>query len=116
MSFDSQTVGAAIVMFFAALIRSTFGFGEALVAMPLLALVLDDVRIATALVAISSIFNGLLILGTGTETTDWRGAWRLIVASLAGIPVGVYVLVHVPESFVKVVLACVLVVFSVYSL
>src|SRR5262245_25067845 len=99
MTLDSQTIGAAVVMFLAALTRSTFGFGEALVAMPLLALVLDDVRIATALVAISSIFNGLLILFTGPEGTDWRGAWRLIVGCMLGIPLGVYVLIHIPESF-----------------
>jgi uncharacterized membrane protein YfcA len=116
MSVDTQTVWAAAIMFAAALTRSTFGFGEALVAMPLLALVFDDVRIATALVAISSVFNGILILTTCREGTDWRGAWRLIIGCLLGTPIGVYVLIHVPESIVKVLLAGVLVAFSVYSL
>jgi len=116
MSLDSQTVSVVLVMFFAALTRSTFGFGEALVAMPLLALVLDEVKIATALVAINSVANSLLILATGPESTDWRGAWRLMLASLVGTPVGVYVLIHVPESLVKLLLAAVLIGFSTYSL
>ena len=116
MSPEWQTACVALVMFFAALTRSTFGFGEALVAMPLLALVLNEVKVATALVALNSIVNSLLILATGPESTDWRGGWRLMIGCLVGTPVGVYVLIYVPESFVKLLLAVVLIAFSIYSL
>lgn len=115
MSPAEQTACVTGVMFVAALTRSTFGFGEALVAMPLLALVLR-VEIATALVAVNSIFNSLIILATGSETTDWRGGWRLTLASALGIPCGVYVLTHVPETAVKLLLAVVLACFAGYSL
>jgi uncharacterized membrane protein YfcA len=116
MSPELQTVVVAAVMFLAALTRSTFGFGEALVAMPLLAIVLNQLETASALVAINSMFNSILILWTGKESTDWRGGWRLLVASLAGIPLGVFALPHVPEVFVKSLLAVVLATFALYNL
>lgn len=116
MSPEAQTASVVAIMFFGALIRSTFGFGEALVAMPLLALVMDEVKTATALVAINSIFSSLIILASARETTDWRGGWRLTVSSLIGIPVGVYVLINVPEAMVKSLLAIFLALFSAYGL
>ena len=39
------------ILFISTLIRSTFGFGDALVAMPLLSLIID-IRLATPLVAV----------------------------------------------------------------
>ncbi|MGE0758534.1 MAG: sulfite exporter TauE/SafE family protein, partial [Pirellulaceae bacterium] len=96
----------AAIVFVASLTRSTFGFGEALVAMPLLALLLD-VKTATVLVAINSVANSLVILGTGHEATDWRSGWRLLVASVVGIPVGVFLLTRVPEGAVKFLLVIV---------
>jgi uncharacterized membrane protein YfcA len=103
------------VMFFSSLTRSTFGFGEALVAVPLLALILK-VETASALVAICSVCNSFLIMATSRNSTDWRGAGWLIVSSLAGIPVGVYVLIHVPETLVKRLLASVVIGFALFSL
>jgi len=105
----------AAIVFVASLTRSTFGFGEALVAMPLLVLLLD-VKTATVLVAINSVANSLVILGTGHEATDWRSGWRLLVASVIGIPVGVFLLTRVPEAAVKFLLVVVLAGFAVYNL
>jgi uncharacterized protein len=115
MSPEVQLACVMAVMFFAALTRSTFGFGEALVAVPLLALVLK-VETASALVAITSVFNSLLIMATGRDSTDWRGAAWLIFSALAGIPIGVYVLTHVPEEVVKRLLAAVVILFALFSL
>lgn len=115
MSSTVLLICVMAVMFFAALTRSTFGFGEALVAVPLLSLLLK-IETASALVAISSICNSLVIMATGRHATDWRGAWWLIAATLAGIPVGVYVLTHVPDSFVKRILAAVVIAFALFHL
>lgn len=103
------------VLFLATLTRSTFGFGEALVAVPLLALVLK-LETASALVAITSICNSFIIIATSRNSIVWRGSWWLIVSSVAGIPVGVYVLTHVPEVLVKRLLAGVIVTFALYNL
>lgn len=115
MSPEWQLACVMAVMFFAALIRSTFGFGEALVAVPLLALVLR-VETASALVAVAAICNSVIILATGRDAPDWRGACWLIVSALIGIPVGVFVLTHVPEQLVKRLLAAVIMTFALFSL
>ncbi|MCA9117288.1 MAG: hypothetical protein KDA79_19595, partial [Planctomycetaceae bacterium] len=59
-----------LVLFTAALVRSTFGFGDALVAMPLLALFMP-LETAAPLVALIS----LLIAGSVLQR-DWRHAER----------------------------------------
>jgi uncharacterized protein len=115
MTPEWQLTCVMAVMFFSALIRSTFGFGEALVAVPLLALLLK-VETASALVAVAGICNSVILLSTGRDWPDWRGAAWLIVAVLAGIPLGVYVLTHVPEPLVKRLLAAVVITFALFSL
>ena len=115
MTPDSQLACVMAVMFFAAIIRSAFGFGEALVAVPLLAMVLE-VETASALVAIAGICNSVILLCTGRDSADWQGAAWLIVSALVGIPIGVYVLTHVPEPLVKRLLAIVVITFALFSL
>ena len=80
-----------LVLFTAALVRSTFGFGDALVAMPLLALFMP-LETAAPLVALIS----LLIAGSVLQR-DWRHAERpaaagLVGGALAGIPFGLLML------------------------
>jgi uncharacterized membrane protein YfcA len=103
------------VIFLAALIRSLFGFGEALVAVPLLALLIP-VESAAPLAALVSITVALVFL-----VQDWRrihigSAWRLVVSTAFGIPLGLLVLTHVPEQAVKTVLAVIIIAFSTYCL
>jgi uncharacterized membrane protein YfcA len=103
------------VVFLATLIRSAFGFGEALVAVPLLALLIP-VEVAVPLaVALSVTVAGVILL------QDWRhvhvgSAWRLVMATLAGIPLGLWLLAALDERFVKAILAAVIILFSSYSL
>lgn len=115
MTPTMQLTCVVAVMFLATLTRSTFGFGEALVAVPLLALVLK-LETASALVAITSICNSFIIIASSRNSIVWRGCWWLILSSIAGIPIGVYVLTHVPEVVVKRILAAVIVTFALYNL
>lgn len=115
MTPEWQLTCVMAVMFFAATIRSTFGFGEALVAVPLLAMVLN-VETASALVAIAGICNSVILICTGRDFPDWRGATLLIISVLVGIPLGVYVLTNVPEYIVKRLLAAVIITFALFNL
>lgn len=83
--------------------------------MPLLTMVCGH-RVAAALVAVTSIFNASVILATQWRRVEWQGAWRLVVAALVGIPLGVYALIHVPDDPVKIVLALVVLTFAGYNL
>lgn len=103
------------VVFIGALTRATLGFGDALVAMPLLALMVS-MQIASPLVAFLGIVIATSMLLLNWRKVDLNAAWRLILASLLGIPVGLYFLANVPESFVKIFLGFPLVLFGLYNL
>ncbi len=105
----------AAVVFVATLIRSAFGFGEALIAVPLLTLLIP-VEIAVPLAVLVSITVAAVIVAQ-----DWRhvhvgGAWRLVLATLPGIPLGLLLLKAAPARVVKAILAAVIVAFSSYCL
>jgi uncharacterized membrane protein YfcA len=112
---DTETTLFLLIVFVSTLTRSTFGFGEALIAMPLLSLVLG-VREVTPIVALVALVNGSAILSTDWRSVVWQSSWRLVASALVGIPLGVYVLTSVPESIVKIVLAALVITFSIYSL
>jgi hypothetical protein len=103
------------VLGLATVIRSAFGFGEALVAVPLLALLIP-VEVAAPLAVLVSITVAGVVL-----VQDWRevhvgGTLRLVLSSLAGIPFGLLLLTRVAEPLVKALLAVVIIGFSIYRL
>ncbi len=104
-----------VVLFFSTFVRSALGFGDALIAMPLLVL-LVGVRTATPLVAFAASTIAVTILAGSWRQADLRIAWRLILSSLVGIPLGLFFLKNAPESIVKAVLGAVLILFGLYSL
>ena len=104
-----------VIIFIGALIRATFGFGDALIAMPLLALVVS-LQIASPVVAFLSIIIGITILILNWSKVDFKTAWRLILSSAVGIPVGLYFLKTIPEQYIKALLGVVLVLFGGYNL
>lgn len=82
------------IVFVAALVRSTFGFGDALVAMPLLLLVDFDHLAAVALLAATSLVTASVILaaeGPGRERVA-PNAWILIGSALPGLGLGLWFL------------------------
>ncbi|HWB86518.1 MAG TPA: sulfite exporter TauE/SafE family protein [Bryobacteraceae bacterium] len=102
------------VIFIASVIRSTFGFGEALVAVPLLALIVP-VNVAAPVAVLVSITIAAIAV-----VQDWRevhlgSAGRLVLASLVGIPLGLLLLKEVAEPIVKAVLAIVIIAFSLHA-
>src|SRR3954453_11175963 len=103
MTADRTTLPVLAVLFLAPLIRSTFGFGEALVAVPLLALLIP-VEVAAPLAVLVSITVAGLVLLQDWQHVQLRSAWRLILATLPGIPVGLWLLTAVPGPVVKAVL------------
>jgi uncharacterized protein len=103
------------VIFVATLIRSAFGFGEALIAVPLLALLMP-VEVAAPLAVLVSITVAAVIVLEDWHKVHFGSAWRLVLSSLFGIPLGLLLLTTVEDSIVKAVLAAVIVAFSSYCL
>jgi uncharacterized membrane protein YfcA len=95
--------------------RSAVGFGEALLAIPILSMIMS-ISTASPVVTLAGLTMSLSMLVANRETVDFSSARRLIVASLVGIPFGVVLLHTASERVVKGVLGLGLVVYGVYNL
>jgi uncharacterized membrane protein YfcA len=115
MTADATTLIVLAVLFLATLVRSALGFGEALVAVPLLALVMP-VRVAAPVAALVSVTVAAVVLAQDWAHVHARSAARLVLSTLAGVPLGLLMLTRVAEPIVKAALACVIIAFSAYSL
>jgi len=115
MFADSTVLLVIGIAFLATLVRSTFGFGEGLVAVPLLALVVP-VPVAVPLATLLSITVAGLILAQDWRKVHARSAWWLTVPTMFGIPLGLLILVDLPAPVVKVAMAVVIIGFSCYCL
>jgi len=104
-----------IIIFFAFLVRATLGFGDALLAMPLLILVVG-IKIATPLMALLALIIALIVFYRNKKSVNYKIALKLILTSIAGIPVGLYYFQHLEEEVVNLVLGLFIIVFSGYKL
>ena len=103
------------IIFVAAFVRSALGFGDAVVAMPLLAMVIG-LKTATPLVAFMGPTISIIILARSWRGGDMKSAARLIVASLLGIPLGIYGLARLPEEPLKIALGILILLYGVFGL
>lgn len=109
------TLQILLVLFLATIIRSTFGFGEALFAVPLLALRIP-LTVAAPLAVLVSITIAVIVV-----IQDWRhihlpSVGGLLGSTVLGIPVGLVLLKGGNPHIVKAALALILISFSAYSL
>lgn len=112
---DWITLQVAVILLVATLIRSAFGFGEALVAVPLLALIMP-VKVATPIAVLVSITVAGIVLLQDWSQVHARSVGWLVLSTLLGIPLGLLLLTRVAEPIVKTILGCVIIVFSACSL
>lgn len=115
MSDILPTIATLGVLFISTLIRSMLGFGDALVAMPFLIIVLGP-RTATPLVALVATLISAVILIRNWQIIDFRITWRLILSAACGIPIGLFYLTRVPEFLMQALLGILLIGFSLYNL
>lgn len=103
------------IIFFAFLIRSTFGFGDALVAMPLLVMIIG-VQEAAPLMALLALCMALMIMLKNRQYVSFSVSWKLVLSAIPGIPVGLLYLKHINEGIVNTILAVLIIVFAVVRL
>jgi uncharacterized protein len=115
MIAEPATLVIPAVLFVATLIRSAFGFGEALVAVPLIALVVP-VEVAAPIAVLASITVALIVVVQDWRQVHLRSASWLVIPTLLGIPLGLMLLKTVPEPVVKGILGTVIIAFSAHSL
>jgi uncharacterized protein len=103
------------VVFLATVIRSAIGFGEALVAVPLLALAIP-VETAAPLAVLVSITVALIVVAADWRSIHLRSAVWLVIPTMFGIPLGLMLLKAAPGPIVKGALAVIIIAFSTWSL
>jgi uncharacterized membrane protein YfcA len=113
--FDAVTLYVLLVLFIATLIRSAFGFGEALIAVPLLALRIP-VEVAAPLAVLVSITIAAVIVAQDWRKIHVRSTGWLVGSTLFGIPLGLLLLTSGDQRLTKSFLAVVIIAFSTYSL
>ena len=105
----------AAAIFVATFTRSTLGFGEALIGVPLLALVIP-IQVAAPVAVLVSITVAAVVVMQDWRHIHVRSAASLLLPSVLGIPLGLYVLSAAPSQWVKIGLALFIMGFSIYSL
>jgi len=103
------------ILFFAVTVKATFGFGEALIAMPLLTWFLPIEQTAPV-VAMVSVVTGSSILIREWQHIHFRGALGMILPAMISIPLGVWILRTADDQIVKTLLAAIILGFAIWSL
>src|SRR5690606_14210722 len=104
-----------IIIFIATLVRSTLGFGESLVAVPLLLLFLPS-EVAVPLSVMLSIVIALVVVIQDHKKIHFYSAKWLIIYAIPGIPLGIAVLMYGSESLIKLGLGMLIILYSCYAL
>jgi uncharacterized membrane protein YfcA len=90
-----------LVLILAGLIQGSTGFGSGLVAVPLLLLVFEP-RIVVPLVLLGTSGISLLILYDVRSHVEVKRIWSLMVAGIAGMPLGMYLLLVLDADILRV--------------
>ena len=85
------------IMFAAALLVGVTGFGYALIAMPLLTLMLDTPS-AAALVALTGGVLSAVMVAQNWKHVHFGEAAGLILSAAAGVPIGIVLLANAPRE------------------
>ena len=109
------TIQVILVLFLATLVRSALGFGEALIAVPLLALVMP-IEVAAPTAVLVSITVALIIVIQDWRSIHANSALWLVVPTFLGIPLGLLLLKTLPERIVEAILGVIVAAFALYSL
>ncbi len=103
------------ILFVATLIRSAFGFGEALVAVPLLAFFIP-LEVAAPLAVLVSITVAAIVVVQDWNKIHLQSTGWLVFSTLFGIPLGLLLLMNSHQRLVKGTLAVIIMAFAAYAL
>lgn len=105
----------AVIMFLAVLTQALIGFGSVIVAMGLLPAVIG-LEHATPLTALVVLLVEPVLVVYYRHGLDLKAVGRLVLGSLAGVPLGIFLLNRVPEAVMLPVLGAFLFAYGLYGL
>ncbi len=103
---------ALCAVFLAALIRGFAGFGLALVLTPILLLFLIPTSVI-AIVLLLAMVSNVYIIFRGYKNIDYRRILPMGIASLLGIPVGLWIITVIDPSIMKIVIGSIIIIFAI---
>ncbi len=104
-----------VILGLAAFVRGAFGFADALVAMPLLLMLLPTTE-AASLMSMVACLIAVVILCRERQAVEFRSAATLIVFGIIGVPMGIWLAGVVDQKIARTILGGVVVGFSGWSL
>ncbi len=115
MAFTDTTILILIsAMAIAGLSQSLTGFGAALIAMPVLAVTFGS-AVAVPMFAPAAFLTQIVMIARYREALMFRAVWRMIVAALIAIPIGIYGAAYVNERFMLTILGVLLVGYGLFG-
>jgi uncharacterized membrane protein YfcA len=105
----------ALIFLAAGFVQGISGFGSALVAMPLLAL-LVDVKVAVPLCMLNGLLITLFLCLQLKAHIDWKKIAPLTLGCIPGIYVGVTILKRADDSVIRLALGALLIAYALYCL
>ena len=104
----------AVTIFLSAFVQTLAGFGSALVAMSVLPLSIG-IKVAAPLVALMAITLEITLLLRYRVALNVQAVWRMSLASILGIPIGLSLALAINERIVLMILGAILIVYSLYA-
>lgn len=113
--FDSPSTFLLIaaIIFAAATIRSTLGFGDAVLALPLLNILIDP-QLAQPLMALCSLTSAIWMTWRDWRDMAFDKTWRLLLTVVIGLPIGVMFLKLGDPRYVKIGLGVLVIGFAIF--
>jgi uncharacterized membrane protein YfcA len=105
----------ALALFIGVLSQASIGFGSAIIAMPVVAM-LVGINTASPLIGLIMFVANSIIVLSNWRQIDWRATWRILLSSVPGLPLGLILILYVPGNLVKGILGAILVGYGFYSL
>lgn len=97
-------LGVAAVVLAAALLQSVSGFGFALISVPLLAMLIGA-KDAVAAASLFSLSSSFVQFGRTRQSVRWPVVGRLTAGAMAGMPLGLVILLAVDEQVLRGMIA-----------
>lgn len=115
MDFEIMLILIFLTLFLSTTLRSIIGFGDAIIAMPLLSMIMD-LKIATPFYAFVAVTISFIIMVQTYKKVHFKEILKLLIATFIGIPFGIYILKEIDETIIKSILGIIIILFSLYNL
>ncbi len=111
----SENIAFAAIIFLATLVQGITGFASALIAMPIV-IKMFGAKTAVPMMAPIFLFLMTIMLLRYRKSMNVKAVWRMALATMFGIPLGLYVLANVSEHISLPIFGLVIIIYTLYNI